>query len=374
MRLLIISHTEHYTNSDGVIVGWGATITEINHLATIFDEIYHIATHLEGDPPPSSLPYLSDNIHFVPIPFTGGVNLMDKLDIIWNAPKTINLVFKYLKKVDIFQLRAPTGIGVYFIPILTLFSRKKGWYKYAGNWNQKNPPFGYALQRWFLKKQSRKVTINGKWEDQQEHCITFENPCLTSKDLNKGNDIQKNKDFKFPYIYCFAGRLEDQKGVARIIEAFSGLSKEQKKYVKEVHLIGSGEKLKHYQDLASRSEVNFVFHAFLPQNEVFEIFKKSHFFLLPSSASEGFPKVIAEALNFGCIPIVSNVSAIGQYINNKNGYIVDPNTSEKLGSIIEEINNENNYTALNSKRNPQDIIPLFSYEYYLERIQNEIQV
>ena len=41
MKLLIISHTEHYRNSLGAIVGWGPTLTEINFLATVFDEIYH---------------------------------------------------------------------------------------------------------------------------------------------------------------------------------------------------------------------------------------------------------------------------------------------------------------------------------------------
>ena len=38
MKLTIISHTEHYKLSDGTLVGWGPTITEINHLAEIFDE------------------------------------------------------------------------------------------------------------------------------------------------------------------------------------------------------------------------------------------------------------------------------------------------------------------------------------------------
>ena len=36
-KLAIISHTEHYYDSKGEIVGWEPTIREINHFSTIFD-------------------------------------------------------------------------------------------------------------------------------------------------------------------------------------------------------------------------------------------------------------------------------------------------------------------------------------------------
>ena len=72
MKLAIISHTEHYRNAQGRIVGWGPTVSELNHLATHFDEIYHVAMLHDSAPPPSSLPYLHDNITFVPLPPSGG--------------------------------------------------------------------------------------------------------------------------------------------------------------------------------------------------------------------------------------------------------------------------------------------------------------
>lgn len=370
-KLLIISHTDHYTDANGIIVGWGSTITELNYLATLFDEIYHVAVYHQNEPPPlSSLPYLKSNIHFIPLPLTGGKRLIDKIDVIWNAPETIFKVFKYLRKVDVFQLRAPTGIGVYLIPILILFTNKKGWFKYAGNWNQQNPPFGYAMQRWFLKKQKRKVTINGSWPNQQPHCITFENPCLSEVQLLEGTVVSNDKNYAPPFIYCFAGRLEDEKGVRRIIEAFSLLK--DKKKVKAVHFIGDGINMEVYKDLVRDLEIDFIFHGFLKFDQVFEIFKKSHFFLLPSSASEGFPKVIAEAINFGCIPIVSNISSIGQYIHNrKNGFISNPNTSKRLKDIIETIHKLEPDT-LKAMQSDQTLVNLFAYDYYIERIGQEI--
>ena len=42
-KLVIISHTEHYVNSDGAIVGWGSTVNEINYLADYWSKVVHVA-------------------------------------------------------------------------------------------------------------------------------------------------------------------------------------------------------------------------------------------------------------------------------------------------------------------------------------------
>ena len=373
MKLAIISHTEHYKTSDGTIVGWGPTVNEINHLLNVFDAIYHIAMLHDGDPPPSALSYSSDNIIFVPIPAVGGTTILTKLKIIWNAPQIIRTVSKILKQVDYFQLRTPTGIGVFLIPYLTFFSATKGWYKYAGNWNQKNPPFGYRLQRWMLKQQNRKVTINGKWVQQPKHCITFENPCLTLEDLEIGNRILESKSIEGKLSFCFVGRLEIEKGVERIINAFKSLSHINENRINTVHLIGDGNNLDCFKSLSKECNINFKYHGFLSRKEVFEIYKNSHFFILPTTASEGFPKVIAEALNFGCIPIVSNISSIGQYIkHNENGLLLDEITTENLiKSIISVLYlSETDYRRLIGKRN--SIVQKFTFSYYNKRIQTKL--
>lgn len=372
MKLAIISHTEHYRRPDGSIVGWGPTVSEINHLAADFEEIYHIAFLHPDTPPPSSLAYTKKNIHFVPLKPVGGKGIGDKLTIVTNTPSILKTVNKTLKKVDVFQLRTPAGIGVFLIPYLSFFSNKKGWYKYAGNWNQKHPPLGYALQRWMLKQQKRKVTINGHWPQQPEHCLTFENPCLTELERKEGLQISDSKSFQPPFTFCFVGRLEDAKGVQRIIEAFGKL--ESLEQVATIHFIGDGEKLESYKKQARALNLPTHFHGFLERDKVFEIYKQSHFFLLPSTASEGFPKVIAEAMNYGCLPLVSNVSSIGQYVNKKNGFIIDPCTSEELLVLLNVILDRKEGFLRKKVFNAHQRVFPFTFEHYRKRILNEIAV
>lgn len=370
MKLAIISHTAHYKRSDGTIVGWGPTINELNHLALKFEFIYHIAFLHKETPPPSAMPYEANNIDLVPLKPVGGRSLQDKFALVTSIPSVVNSVNKTLKQVDVFQLRTPTGIGVFLIPLLAIFYKKKGWYKYAGNWVQKKPPLGYAFQRWALKKQSRKVTVNGQWEGDPPHIIPFENPCLTSGERQEGKQIIKTKLYSAPFTFCFVGRLEDAKGVQRIIDVLTTLKHNSD--IEAVHFIGNGPKMNHYKTQLKNVSIPTYFHGFLSRQEVFRIYKKSQFLLLPSTASEGFPKVIAEAMNYGCIPIVSTVSSIGQYININNGFPLENVTSAVLLKTFEKILKTNHDEFLQKANKGYIVSEHFTFDHYIHRIISEI--
>lgn len=372
MKLAIISHTEHYKNEDGFIVGLAATVNEINHLLEIFDEIFHIAMLYDKKTPSNVLPYKSGKVTFIPLNPIGGKTLFDKLKIIWNTPQIIRTVSKTLKQVDYFQMRIPTGIGVFLIPYLTFFAKTKGWFKYAGNWNQKHPPISYGLQRLMLKRQSRKITINGHWLTQPKHCITFENPCLTVDEVSEASGVALKKKITGQITICFVGRLEHEKGVGLILEVLSLLNKAEKQRIVNVHLVGDGKDRLHFKSMAARYNVPVIFHGILARHDVFEVYKQSHVLLLPSK-SEGFPKVIAEAMAFGCIPIVSDVSSIGQYIQHeKLGYLLMPITANEILKQLQKVLkliDKDYYEILKSQKL---ILKRFTYSYYNDRIKSEI--
>lgn len=369
MKLAIISHTAHYKKQDGTIVGWGPTITEINHLASQFKSIYHVAVLHPGTPPESALPYTVDNVILIALKPTGGNSLFGKIDVLLNMPNTIATVNKTLKKVNVFQFRSPTGIGVYLIPWLSLFSKKKGWYKYAGNWVQKNPPLGYAMQRWALKKQSRIVTVNGRWEGAPPHIIPFENPCLTKCDREIGKKSVINKILNTKKTFCFVGGLHAHKGIDIL---FKALQNRKLNNIKEIHIVGSGILKKSLKKIAEQVTVPIIFHGSLPREQVFKIYKLAHFIILPSK-NEGFPKVISEAMNFGCIPIVTDVSCIGQYIKDEeNGFLVDPPSVAGINKSIDK-------SLVVSQQEFNDIIEYnynlaecFTYSHFIKKITSEI--
>lgn len=363
MILAIISHTAHYKTPQGEIVGWGPTVTEINHLLPVFDKIYHCAFLHKETPPGSSLPYKSPDIEFIPLPPSGGKGLQ-KFTVFTNLPSTIKTVHQILKKADIFQFRAPTGFGLYMIPYLVIMNRKKGWFKYAGNWIEEHPPLGYALQRWMLKLQSRKVTINGSWKDQPDNILTFENPCLTQKDRKKGKEAIGAKSFEGGLKVCFVGNLTRKKGFDLLMEA---LLKEESKF-EQIHVVGNGPLAEDYKIKYPKA----IFHGFLPKEKVQEVYLKCHFVVLPS-LSEGFPKVIAEGMNYGCIPIVSDVSGISQFIKDgENGFLINPITRDNLNTVLGKVFEVKNSDFQNFIKINYRLASRFTFVAYLQNIRNRI--
>ena len=199
--------------------------------------------------------------------------------------------------------------------------------------------------------------------------MTFENPCLTEIEREKGLQIAKTKSFSPPFTCCFVGRLEDAKGVQRIIDAFGLLHNLEN--IATIHFIGNGEKMDHYKKQCTALGIPAVFHGFLERKQVFEIYKKAHFILLPSD-SEGFPKVIAEAMNFGCIPIVSDISSIGQYINTNTGFLLNPINSEKIEELVRKATSKSTEELTNMAFNSYLVVSKFTFENYRQKIQEEI--
>ena len=137
--------------------------------------------------------------------------------------------------------------------------------------------------------------------------------------------------------------------------------------------MGNGADMEYFKTIAKATGVNFIFHGFLSRREVFDIYKKSQVFLMPTTASEGFPKVIAEAMNFGCIPVVSMVSSIGQYVKHlETGFCLkEVNNIEIIDALRGVFNLKNgNYQLMISKQ--RMLIENFTFAYYNQRIKSEL--
>lgn len=367
-KLVIISHTEHFLRGQQA-VGWGSTITEINYLSQYWKEVVHIACLHPGKAPQSSLPYTKDNIRFEAIPPFGGTSWKDKVSIFFKMPNILRVIKKEIKDATEVQLRLPTGIGVVLLPWFSLKKRKYTfWVKYAGNWVQENPPIGYAFQLWWLKKNLAKciVTINGKWPNQPNHCISFENPCLTTEEIKLAEPIVAEKKFSPPYKLLFIGQLVRTKGVDRILDALENIPQEK---VSQIVFAGNGPDINAYRKKAEKISIECHFPGFQSREKVHDLLKESHFLLLPSD-TEGFPKVVAEAATYGVISVVTEVSSIPHYINSTNGYLWQLGTSlgELLNKVLAEEENELKRKCLNV----YDIAPLFTFSHFYKKLQQSI--
>jgi glycosyltransferase involved in cell wall biosynthesis len=251
------------------------------------------------------------------------------------------------------------------------FKRKIFWFKYAGSWVDKASKF-YEFQREVLKKLANncKITINGDWYNKNSNILAFENPCINYEDRIQGKQVVEKKTIGPKINFCFVGALNRAKGVDLILEVLRDFSHKNK--IGTFYFVGGGKQLNKYKEIASKLSVDIQFIGFQPKIKVNEILKICHFIVLPSEA-EGFPKVISEGMNFGCAPIVSNISAIGQYVkHNKNGFLLDEIDATYLNVNIMNamklsINDYKKMLDINYK-----LSTLFTYSSYIKKMNEQI--
>tara|TARA_B100001250_G_scaffold413708_1_gene448739 strand:- start:2888 stop:4012 length:1125 start_codon:yes stop_codon:yes gene_type:complete len=369
-KLAIISHTEHYYNSNGYIVGWEPTIREINNFTKIFDLVYHVAPLYSEEPHLATKPYDSNKIIFIPILPSGGKRIVDKIKILFLLPSIILKIIRVINKVDCIHFRAPTNFGVFLLPILLIYKKKKKWIKYAGNWGQKEVPMSYALQRWWLKNNfnSSIVTINGSWEKQRQHVLSFDNPCVKRLEIKEGKKNFIKKFYSHHLVICFVGKDDDNKGFNSFIKAIDKIKKFDR--IKEINVVG-GINSNNYLSIIKKIDVSISFHGWLDRFRLNKIYEKSHLIVMPSH-SEGFPKVLVEASIYGCIPVVTNISPINQYINNKeNGILLDSPSIEDVMECINDID-KGLYELECISKNTLKVSTKFTYSHYIDRIRDEI--
>ena len=374
-KLVIISHTEHQLHPQLGPVGWGPTIREINFLAQYWDEVIHVACFEKTSFLGSSLPYTKNNIRFIPIPSFGGVRWWQKMDIFLKAPRVLFIVNNALNGATEVQLRLPMSMGVFLIPYFKWFAKRtfRLWVKYANNWGKPSNAISYRWQQQWLNNNwlDCPVTINGAWPNQPSHCKTFENPCITNAQLNEGTLAVNNKNLAPPYTFIFIGRVDQEKGVDLLI---SSLFQWPQEIIAKIHIVGEGPLLDPLKNQLSRLRFNFECHGNITQQDIFRLLSESHFLVLPSK-SEGFPKVVAEALNFGCIPIVSSVGSIPYYIiHKKNGIIMSEMSSKALTKAIAFASNikEVEFTQIISEG--RKLSSKFTFESYFELLKKEVLI
>lgn len=369
-KLLIISHTEHHYKPNGQLVGWGPTINEINYLSAKWETVVHISCLQDYHINPSFQPYTNSNIRFVSIPIFGGKRWFQKLDILYLAPLVIFRILREIRNSSHIQIRVPMGIGVYVLPLFLFIPRKFVlWVKYANNWGKVSKSLGYRFQRWFLTKNYLRcnVTINGIWPNQSNHLKSFENPCISDFQLSAGFKI--NKDFTEPWVFLFAGRLESDKGIDLIIKVIGKLSFNR---LTEWVFIGDGPMKKELKDAFDHAKVPSRMTGFLGQGEVHEELGKAHFLVLPSK-SEGFPKVLAEAWNYGVIPIISPVGSVPHYLKHKeNGFLMQTVDEISLQIVFQEVllMHIEDLNKISLKGN--ELASKFTYKNYVDRLTKEV--
>lgn len=369
--LLIISDTAMWQVDKQTWV-FEPTLREVEWLADMFKQVTWIGYGQPGIPKSFARASEKINIDFVLLPYAvGGNSFIQKLKILPFVPKLIFVILKNIRRHTYVHTRGPSVPALIAIIISYVDRVRVYWHKYAGNWIQNPTPKAYEFQRFLLRYNPHKVSINGSWKSNPSNFLNLENPCLTNAELQDANNFANRKPVSHHLSLCFVGAIIPAKGTRQFIEALS-LIKDKSK-IKEVFIVGDGTEREELELMANQIDITIHFLGYLKRDAINDVYKKSDIIVLPSAA-EGFPKVLAEASAFGCIPMVTRISSIDQYIKQgEQGLLLQDNRSLTIARVLDSIL-EGKFDLPTMKKKALELSSLFTYERYCFRVQNEILV
>jgi glycosyltransferase involved in cell wall biosynthesis len=239
--------------------------------------------------------------------------------------------------------------------------------KYAGSWRPPQPDSRtYGWQRWWLRRGLARatVTVNGTWRGDPAWVRSFDNPTLTDAELDAGRAAAHDRPPPPPWRVVFAGRVEAAKGADVVVDVVTELCR--RGHDVHLELVGDGPlradlEARCARDLPGRA----VLHGWMSRAELEHVLTRGHLLLLPSR-SEGFPKVVAEALAFGFVPVASDVSAVGQVLAETGGGVAVP-PGEPWVDAVERLLTGGRWAEL-AATGPERAAR-FGYTRYLERVR-----
>ena len=335
--LAVVSHVVHYRYA-GRLAAYGPYAREIDIWADLFPQLTIAAPLRHAEPPRDCLPFTRPNITIEPQTEAGGDTWRAKAGLAAALPSLVIGLSRTFTRADAIHVRCPGSLGLLGVLLAPLFSRRLV-AKYAGQWD------GYAGEPWVSRLERRllrswwwrgPVTVYGVWPDQPEHVVPFFTSMMTSRQVDHAAVVAAGKRIGSPLRVLYSGMLERRKRVHALVAAVR-LARDAGLRL-EVAIVGDGPEREALHRQAAEAGVDDVvrFAGALPFERAIEWYEWADCLVLPSRHSEGWPKVIAEAMTYG---VVCMAVAHGQVpaMLEHGGIVLRHGTAAEIARTLESI-------------------------------------
>jgi glycosyltransferase involved in cell wall biosynthesis len=291
---------------------------------------------------------------------------------IFKIPIIFFTILKAMRKADHIHLRCPGNMGLLGAIAQVFFPKKKKTAKYAGNWDPKaQQPLSYKLQRWILSNtfftKNMQVLVYGDWENQTKNIKPFFTATYSENEIIK----IENKSLNSKINIIFVGTLSIGKNPLYAIQLVEKLLKNH--VVVQLEMYGEGimkQELERYI-ISNNLQGTIQLMGNKDKETLKKAYQKSHFLILPSH-SEGWPKAVAEAMFWGCVPVSTPVSCVSNMLEHGTRGIVLTNNLEKdYSKILNLIKNQEMYYQMSNSA--QDWSQKYTLEYFEDEIKKLIK-
>jgi glycosyltransferase involved in cell wall biosynthesis len=256
------------------------------------------------------------------------------------------LLFKAMRRADHIHLRCPGNLGFMGCIAQVFFPGKTKTAKYAGNWDPAaKQPTSYKIQRWILGNtfltRNMQVLVYGQWRNSTRNIKPF----FTATYREDRKAAVSPRELSGTVKFIFVGTLSEGKQPLYALQLVEALNKKGRRAT--IDFYGEGKQRGPLESYIAEKQLGDF--AKLRGNANAEamvtVYKESHFLVLPSK-SEGWPKVVAEAMFWGCVPLATGVSCVPYMLGSgKRGIVLQAELESDLDALTKLLDNQPEYDA-----------------------------
>ena len=330
MNFLILSHV-HHVKKGGRFFAYGPYVREMNIWTKFFTSVTILAPlSQDREINPIEIAYEHNNIRFIPVKEINLTSWKGRFQTLVSLPGIIAKIISAMRSTDHIHLRCPGNMGLLGAILLYFFPSKNKTAKYAGNWDpESTQPYTYKLQKKLISNpgfaKKMKVLVYGGWPHQSQNIVPFFT--FSYSENEPQIDFREPLSSENKLQLLFVGALVYGKNPLMAAEVARILKAQNLNF--KLTFCGEGDQMEPLRQFAKENnlteEVELCGN--LPSEALKEKYKTSHFLIFLSD-SEGWPKVVAESMYFGCLPITTPVSCVPYMLGNgERGDLVgkDPN-------------------------------------------------
>ena len=341
MKILVFSHKPIW-KSEQSPSGWatdGGFVFHMMAISSLFSEMELMTLEVPGDHK-GEIYFKDPNLIISPIRAPKHSGIKRKLSILWLGIRKMPYFISKIKESDIVHTPIPSDFGTIGM-MLAWWLKKPLFIRHCGNWKNERTIAERFWKQFLIKNAGNQIaalaTGGGKTvpSNQNLEIAWIFSSSLTYDDLRDIHEQVSSKENNSTFRISIVGRQVEKKGTGLVIKALTLIDL-------PIHLdvIGDGPDLNRFKELSKTLGVTekITFHGKVSNESVINIISRSALFVFPTTSSEGFPKVVLEAMACGLPIITTNVSVLPHLIKGSDsGIILEEVSPEAVAEAVTKL-------------------------------------
>ncbi len=344
MKILVFSHKECWKSSDSPS-GWatdGGFVFHMQAIASLADEL-EIVCYERKRKPDGEVFFKDPKLSFSTIELKPYSGVKRKLWVLYLAFSRLRFFMRKIREADMVHTPIPSDLATIAM-VLSKWMKKPLFIRHCGNWKEPKTKAEFFWKDFMEKNAGNNVLClatggasNAPSEVNPNIKWIFSSSLLKGemeKPVRPLNSAKTKKTVRLIVV----SRQSYHKGAGRTLAALSVLK--QRGIHAEFTIVGDGDYLddlkKLVAELGLTGQVSFLGQ--VGSTEVINQLRQADLFVFPTTAPEGFPKSVLEAMSVGLPVITSRVSVLPELVGKTDsGFALEELSPEAIADAIQTL-------------------------------------